>query len=137
MSAKKKNTKAQKSFDEATRFMDNAKKELGLAKKDGKFYEDIKHVQGACGFAYLAVLKAVDGIFILREIPRPHKKGRRSIDYYTDGMSNIDKKMLNHLNNAYSMLHLYGYYDGYNNVQAILSGFEDAEFIIEKLKQML
>src|SRR3984957_18804790 len=124
------NIKALKSFDEATRFMGNAKKELQLAKKNGNAYEDIKHLQVACGTAYLAVLKAVDGIFILREIPRPHKKGRRSIDYYTDGMSNIDKKMLNHLNNAYSMLQLYGYYDGYNNVQAILSGFEDAEFII-------
>jgi hypothetical protein len=137
MSTQEKNTKAKKSYNEATRFMGNAKKELGLAKKNGKVYEDIKHLQMACGTAYLAVLKAVDGIFILREIPKPHKKGRRSIDYYTDGMANIDKKMLTSLNNAYSMLHLYGYYDGYNNVQGILGGFEEAESLIKKLEQML
>jgi uncharacterized protein (UPF0332 family) len=131
------NIKAQRSFEEATRFMGNAKKELGLAKKNGKYYEDIKHLQMACGTAYLAVLKAVDGIFILREIPRPHKKGRRSIDYYTENMSSIDNKILTSLNNAYSMLHLYGYYDGYNDVKGILSGFEEAESLINKLEQML
>jgi hypothetical protein len=131
------NTKAQKSFDEATRFMGNAKKELQLAKKNGNAYEDIKHLQVACGTAYLAVLKAVDGIFIIRNIPKPHKKGRRSIEYYTEGLSHVDNKILASLNNAYTTLHLYGYYDGYNNVKAISTGFEDAEIILKKLKQML
>jgi hypothetical protein len=131
------NIKALKSFDEATRFMGNARKELGLAKKNGAIYEDKKHVQGACGYAYLAVLKAVDGIFILRNVPKPNKKGRRSIEYYTEGLSHIDKKMLTSLNLAYDMLHLYGYYDGFNGVKGILSGFEEAESILKKLKQML
>jgi hypothetical protein len=131
------NIKAQKSFDEATRFMSNARKELGLAKKNGLIYEDKKHVQGACGYAYLGVLKAVDGIFILRNIPRPNKGGRPKIEYYTNGLSHVDKKMLTSLNLAYDMLHLYGYYDGFNGVKGILSGFEAADIILKKLKQML
>jgi len=130
------NSKAQKSLDEATRFMNNARKELQLAKKNGYIYEDKKHVQVACGTAYLGVLKAIDGIFILRKIPIP-AKGRRTIDFYTIGLSNVDKKMLAALNRAYSILHLYGYYDGFNDVKSILSGFEAADTIIKKLKSSI
>jgi uncharacterized protein DUF5618 len=131
------NLKAQKSFDEATRFMSNARKELQLAKKNGKIYEDKKHVQGACGYAYLAVLKAIDGMFILRNIPKPNKKGRRSIEYYTEGLTKVDKKMLDSLNIAYTILHILGYYDGFNDVKTISSGFEAADSILKKLKQSL
>ena len=58
----------QKSFDEATRYLNNAYKELKLAKKNGKFYEDKKHVSGACGIAYKGVLTALNGIFLLRGV---------------------------------------------------------------------
>ncbi len=126
---------AQKDFDKAVRFMDNAKKELKLARKNGEEFQDVKHMQVACGTAYLAVLKAVDGIFILRNIPKPKKKG--SIEYYQDGLSRIDKKMLSSLNMAYQILHLDGYYNGYNDAITILRGFEKADFIILKLKQAL
>ena len=129
------NIKAQKSYDEASRFMNNARKELQLAKKHGKLYEDVKHLQMACGTAYLGVLKAVDGIFILRNIPK--SKGRPSIDYYKEGLSNLDKKTLTSLNIAYPILHLYGYYDGFNEVKTISIGFDEAENILKKLKQML
>src|SRR6266566_357593 len=118
-------TAAKKSFEEATRLMDNAKKELALAKKHGKIYEDIKHLRVACGTAYIATLKALDGIFILRNIPKPKRKG--SIEYYQEGLSKIDKKTLTSLNIAYHILHIDGYYDGFNGVKVILSGFEEAE----------
>jgi uncharacterized protein DUF5618 len=131
------NIRAQKSLDEATRFMGNARKELQLAKKNGKVYEDKKHLQVACGTAYLAVLKAIDGLFILRNIPKSNKKGRRSIEYYTEGLSHVDKKTLASLNTAYRILHIDGYYDGFNNVKIILIGFEEAENILKKLKQSL
>ena len=81
------------------------------------------------------MLKAVDGIFVLRNIPKPKKRG--SIEYYKEGLSKIDKTALTSLNLAYGILHLYGYYDGSNGVKAILSGFEEAENILKKLKQML
>src|ERR1017187_1191668 len=126
---------AQKSYDEAARLMNNAKKELLLAKKHGSVFEDVKHMRLACGAAYLSVLKAVDGIFILRNIPIP--KERRSIEYYKEGLSHFDKKTLTSLNVAYALLHLDGYYDGLNHVKTILSGFEQAESIIKKLKNSL
>ena len=126
---------AQKSYDEAARLMNNAKKELLLAKKHGSVFEDVKHMRLACGAAYLSVLKAVDGIFILRNIPVP--KGRRSIEYYKEGLSHVDKKALTSLNVAYELLHLCGYYDGLNHVPTIKSGFDEAENIIKKLKQSI
>ena len=70
---------AQKTFDEATRYMNNAHKELNLSDKNGKVYQDVKHLRVACGTAYLAMLKALDGIFLLRNIPKP--KRRPSIEY--------------------------------------------------------
>src|ERR1700722_7136774 len=125
----------QKSLEEAMRLMANAKKELVLAKKHGYVYEDVKHMRLACGAAYLGVLRAVDGIFILRNIPKPKKRG--SIEYYKDGLSKIDKKTLRSLKLAYQILHIDGYYDGFNDVKFIGSGFEEAENILKKLKQML
>lgn len=134
---KKENTEeGQKSYDLATRYMDNAKKELGLSKKEGKFYEDTKHVSGACGVAYKGVLVALDGIFALRGIERD-KRTRPTIKYYQSNLAKVDKKMLNSLNVTYEILHLSGYYDGLNNVRIIAIGFEEAEIILKKLKQML
>lgn len=137
MSTREKNTEAKKSYNEATRFMDNAKKELGLAKKEGRYYEDVKHVSGACGIAYKGVLVALDGIFMLRGIERGDKRKRLSIDYYTSNLAKIDKKMLGSLNDCYQILHLDGYYDCYNNAKVILEGFEQADSILKKLEQML
>src|ERR1035438_5689822 len=95
----------QKSLDLAMRYMDNAKKELTLSKKEGKFYEETKHVSGACGVAYKGVLVALDGIFILRGIERDKRK-RPSIEFYKSNLAKIDKKLLNSLNVTYEILHL-------------------------------
>ena len=126
---------AQKIYDEATRLMNNAHKELQLAKKNGKFFHDIKHLQVACGTAYLATLKALNGIFLLRNIPKP--KRHASIEYYQQGLTNLDRKILDSLNVAYRILHIDGYYEGFNHAQTILSGFEEAQYIINKLKQAI
>jgi hypothetical protein len=126
----------QKSLDLATRYMANAYKELALAKKNGKYYDDTKHVSGACGVAYKGVLVALDGILGLRGIARDKRK-RPSIEYYQSNLGKMDKKMSNSLDTAYKILHLYGYYDGINDAVTIGRGFEEAEFIINKLKQML
>ncbi|MFH1005080.1 MAG: DUF5618 family protein [Bacteroidota bacterium] len=128
-------TTAQKKYDEAIRFMSNARKELQQAKKNGKFYHDKKHLSVACGIAYKSVLKALEGFFILRNIANP--KGRVSIQYYQSHLATLDKKMLDYLNSAYQILHLYGYYDELNNVKIIQAGFEEAQYIIHKLKQSL
>lgn len=127
--------KVQKIYEEAARLMRNAHKELNQADKNGKIYRDVKHLRLACGAAYLAVLKAIDGIFLLRNIPKPQRHA--SIEYYQLGLTKIDNKILNALSIAFRILHIDGYYEGFNGVKAIASGFEEAQYIINKLKQTI
>ena len=122
-------------YEQAVRYMNNANKELQQAKKNGKVYQDIKHLRIACSTAYMAMLKALDGIFMLRNIPKP--KRRASVEYYQRELSEVDKKILTSLNIAYNILHLSGYYDGLNDVVTIKRGFEETEYIILKLKQFI
>jgi len=126
-------TAVHKLLEQAERYMNNAHKELVLANKNGKYYQDAKQCSLACGAAYLATLKALDGLFLLRGIPKP--KRRASIDYYRLGLINVDRKILQSLNTTYQVLHLNGYYEGLTNIKTIASGFEEAQWIINKLKQ--
>jgi hypothetical protein len=121
-----------KYYAEAIRYMDNAKETLKKAGKDGSFYQDEKYVRTACGTAYNAVLKALDGYFYSRGVEK--RKGRKSIEYYHDNASKLDKKVLNYLNSAYEVLHLSGYYDGLLSVKVIQSGFHVAYEMIERIK---
>ncbi len=88
--------KAQIIYNQATRLLNNARKELQLAKKNGTIYEDIKHVQVASGTAYLAAIKAINGIFLIRNIERP--KRNASIEYYQKGLSKVDLDSTNKCN---------------------------------------
>jgi len=132
MSIKEQNEIKEKYYNEAIRYMENAKETLKKAGKQDRFYKDDKYVKTACGTAYNGVLKALDGYFILKEVPK--KKGRKDIDYYLMNITKIDKKLLDYLNNAYKTLHLAGYYDGNLDSKVILSGFELAYEIIDKIK---
>ena len=71
---------------------------------------------------------------MLRGVDKPTKKLRKSIEYYQNNLTKIDKKMLNYLNSAYEILHLLGYYDGIGNAKVVKSGFDDAYKIIDKIK---
>ncbi|MCL2074358.1 MAG: DUF5618 family protein [Marinilabiliaceae bacterium] len=124
----------EKYYTEAVRYMDNAKGSLQLAKKEGKFYQDAKYVKTACGTAYSGLLVALDGYLMLKGINYPKKKVRKSIEFYQENISKIDKKMLDHLIGAYKILHLYGYYDGILVASVIKDGFDLANKIIEKIK---
>ncbi len=121
-----------KYYNEALRYMDNAKETLQKASKDGNFYQDTKYVRTACGIAYNAVLDTFDCYFKLKGVPP--KKGRKSIEYYQVTLTAIDKKMLDYLNESYRILHLSGYYEGSKSVKLIGAGFEIAYEIIEKIK---
>jgi len=123
-----------KEYVEAIRYMDNAKEALQKSKKDGNYYADKKYVRSACGIAYSGVLLALDAWFVLKGIPKPNKKQRKSIEYYMSNISQIDKKLATYLHSAYNLLHLSGYYDGETNVKAIEAGFDSAYEIIEKIK---
>lgn len=119
-------------YNEAIRYMDNAKETLKKAGKEDRFYKDSKYVKTACGTAYNGVLLALDGYFILKDIPK--KRGRKDIDYYRLNIAKVDKKLLNYLNESYELLHLCGYYDGIKSVNVVQTGFEYAYTIIDKIK---
>jgi len=119
-------------YNEALRYMENAKETLQKAGKMDRQYQDSKYVKTACGTAYSGVLVALDGYFILKNIPKP--KARKKIQYYEENLSKVDKKLLSYLNDAYEILHLYGYYDGFTNSTVIKEGFDLAYTIIEKIK---
>jgi len=119
-------------YVEAIRYMDNARETLIKAGKEDDLYKDDKYVKTACGIAYCAVLKALDGYLLLKEVKR--QKGRKSIEYYRENISKIDRKLMQYLNNAYMTLHLDGYYDGNVSVDTISSGFKSAYLIIDKIK---
>lgn len=119
-------------YKEALRYIDNASETLSKAGKEGKFYQDEKHVKSACGIAYSGALKALDILFDYKNIPK--RKGRKSIQYYQSTLSVIDKKLLDHLNSVYHSLHLDGYYDGERSISIINGGFDHAKSIISSLK---
>ncbi len=119
-------------YDEAMRYIENANETLSKSPREGKFLLDEKYVKSACGIAYLGVLKALDGIFQLKERPKP--KRHADVTYYQSELAKLDKKLLYYFNNAYDILHLYGYYRGTKSSDVLKEGFEDAVTIINKLK---
>ena len=114
------------------RYIDNARLQLQQAGKEDRNYIDEKYVHTACGTAYIGALKALDLLFALKQVPK--KRGRKSIEYYQSNLANIDKKLLNYLNNAYRLLHIAGYYEGVTEIKAIEAGFENAILLINALK---
>ncbi len=119
-------------YQESMRYIENARKTLKDAGKDGKFFADEKYVKTACGTAYSGMLKALDYLFDYKNVPK--KKGRKSIHYYQGILSKLDKKLLDYLNSGYTILHLDGYYSGYKKIAVIEQGFDDALSIISALK---
>ena len=135
MSIQEQQELSEKSYSEAIRYMDNAKGYLKQAQKDGNFYRDIKYVKTACSTAYSGVLVALDGFLQSKGIHTPdNRKVRKSVEYYQNNLAKLDKKMLDYLISAYKILHLYGYYDGINNVTVVKEGFDTAKIIIDKIK---
>jgi predicted HAD superfamily phosphohydrolase len=135
MSVEEQQELKQKSYAEAMRYMNNAKDTLRKAKKEDIFYSDRKYVRTACGTAYNGVLHALDTYLMLKDVEMPKKK-RRSIDFYTRNIAKIDGKLLKHLDNAYDILHLSGYYDGVLDARVISAGLDNACEIIDKIKPL-
>ena len=117
---------------EAMRYIENAREDLKHAGKEDKFYVDPKYVKTACGTAYSGILFALDCLFNIKNIPK--RRGRKAIEYYQKNLSQIDKKLLKHLNSAYYVLHLEGYYEGQTSIGVINEGFKHALSIISALK---
>ncbi len=125
--------KTKNAYKEAMRYIENAREDLKLAGKDGKFYADEKYVKTASGTAYSGTLVALDYLFDVKNVPK--RRGRKSIDYYKEHLGKIDKKLLKELNSVYNILHLNGYYEGETNIKSIEAGFDNAIDLIDSIKQ--
>jgi uncharacterized protein (UPF0332 family) len=135
MSVNEQQEKKKEYYSEAIRYMDNAKQCLKKAHKDGDFYHDRKYVKMACGTAYSGLLVALDCFLIMKGVQKPTSaKQRKSIEHYQSNLANIDRKMLDQLNGAYEILHLWGYYDGITTVSVVRKGLDIASKLIEKIK---
>ncbi len=122
----------QRGYTEAMRYIANAKDVLARAGMEDGHYKDRKYVRMACGTAYGGVLEALDTWLELKGIEVPI--GRKSIKFYKENISKLDKKMTVRLNGAYDTLHLAGYYDGNLNPNIIKEGFKEAMEIISSIK---
>ncbi|MBM2813478.1 MAG: hypothetical protein HW421_240 [Ignavibacteria bacterium] len=117
---------------EAMSYIGESRKNLQLAGNDGIFYNDEMYVKTACGIAYTGLLKAMDFYFDIKGTPK--RRGRKSIEYYQTVLKDMDKTLLKHLNCAYRILYLNGYYEGETKIKAIEVGLDSAISIISKLK---
>jgi hypothetical protein len=122
----------EKYYAEAVRYMDNARDALRKAGKRDDKYTDSKYVSTACGIAYKAVLIALDAYLFLHNVEA--NKKRKSIEYYHKELARLDKKLLKETVDAYTLLHIRGYYDGVLDVYTIHTGFDHAQYIIDKIK---
>jgi ATP-dependent protease HslVU (ClpYQ) peptidase subunit len=124
-----------KKLEKAIRHLENAKtilKENG--KKEGRFYTDEKYVSLAGHAAYRGVLLA------LNELMKEHgilKKTRKHVDDYRDFLAKHDRKILNHFNTVYEILHLVMGYDGVGEYKIVQTGIELAEEIIKWVNKKL
>jgi len=102
-------------------------------KENGNWYKDKKYVRTACGTAYNGVFIALDTLLEIKGVELPHKKTRRTIEFYRAAI-NKDRKLLNAFNTVYNVLHLSGYYDGETSIKTIQAGFEMAVEVINRIK---
>ena len=122
---------------EAIRYLNNAKELLKKSRIEGDRCEDIKYVQEACGTAYLAVLKAIDGYLMSRGVSK--KELPRSIEGYREMLRRYlsihDGKLAKHFEKLYDELHIAGYYRGLiSDVNALKDIFKSAKGFIDKIK---
>ena len=121
-----------KYYKEAIRYIDNATSLIKKAHKHGNYFDDVKYVRMASGTAYLGVLMAADGYLLSKGHDK--KKLPKSIEMYRWHLSKLDAKLLRHLNVAYDIFHLAGYYSGNITNSIWKEGLEEAAFVIEKIR---
>ncbi len=133
MSTQKKSELKKATYNEAMRYLENARQSLQKAGKSGKYYQDRKYVKTGSATAYSGMLLALDTLFKIKNIAPPKAK-RRSIEWYRDQLRKIDFKLMNEVNTAYDVLHLLGYYEGFPNVNVINEGLDSALAVIQRIK---
>jgi len=123
---------AKEIYSESMRYIDNANKMLSeKGKKEDGYYQDKKYIRMACHAAYLGAIES------LRQLIHAPKSQRMDILIYRNYLTKENKKMLNELDNIYSILHLYGGYDGFGKYTIIQEGLNSAIAIINWVKAKL
>jgi hypothetical protein len=122
---------------EALRYFQNAKEILRKAPIEDGRYADIKHVQEACGVAYLAVLKAIDEYLLNKGVSK--KELPKSVDGYRGAMQKYlavhDGKLVREFESLYEELHIAGYYRALLvHVDMVKDALKAAKGFIEKIK---
>ena len=125
-------------ISEARRYVANANQTLqehGRFNPEDKCYDDPKYVKAAGNYLWLAVLLALDAVFHVKE---SKKKGARvDVDDYKAAVAQRDRKLLNCVNDAYNVMHLYMNYDGVQAKGVCDEGFRLANDIIDRCATLL
>lgn len=126
--------KVEESYQEALRYIDNAKQILReKALKRNHFYTDAKYVKMASHIAYTGVLLALKIKVKSTNFPPP-KNERWDYYYFVDFLRSKNNTILKYLNEVYNILHLYGGYDGGCHYKTIQTGLDLAIKIIDWCK---
>lgn len=133
MSASEQQELKESAYNEALRYMENAKEQLIKADKENNYYKDKKYVQSACGIAYNAVLIALNAYIKIKGITAKPKE-KKDIEFYQRTLNSIDKKLLKYVSDVYEIIHKDGYYDGITNAKVLTIGFDSAFTIINKIR---
>ncbi|CUS96033.1 DUF5618 family protein [Candidatus Chrysopegis kryptomonas] len=123
----------EEAFELANELYNNALKTLSESPVENGRYRNIKKVSEACGTAYLAVLRAIEGEMLRRGFS-PDEFPENVIEY-RKFLRSLPKngKLIDAFNTVYENLHLFGYYRHGADEAMIKSGFEKAREIINKL----
>ncbi len=128
----------EEAIKEAKRYYKNAKEILKETPIEyGIIYSDSKPVREACAIGYLAVLFAIDS-FILKKGKNPDELPK-DFNSYMEWLSKIPRngKLKVQFYAVYDILHLYGYYRGGIEVNAIKSGFKHAKNMIDTFAKLI
>ncbi|MEW6006770.1 MAG: DUF5618 family protein [bacterium] len=121
---------------ESLRYLNNAKEILRKAPIEDNDYSDVKYVQEACGTAYLAILKAVDGYLLnkgllKKELPKSYEAYSSALRKHLDIHNG---KLFRQFDRLYHELHIAGYYRGdLYNVNMVKEALKSAKAFIEKI----
>lgn len=118
-------------IEEARRYVENAHDTLvekGEYNSKTKRYEDPKYVRAAGHYLWHAVLTALDSVFEVRA----DKRTRVHINDYLNVISKRDQKLLDWVDDGYTILHLHMGYDGVQIKKVCDEGFHLANNIINR-----
>ncbi len=123
-------------MEEAQRYFENARELLARSTIEDDTYTDVKYVQEACGTAYLAVLKAIDGV--LQKQGVDVKDLPQSVDGYREMIRKHlvihDGKLAREFEKMYKTLHIAGYYRGLlEDVNMVKDALSMARKFIDKI----